>query len=198
MAPSNPVDKSAYADKRFLHLLLLTSERAWAHAMLMKSAHSEDKSDKKITGSTRQHILSRLQKAIKSAEEIVALLSDREASGASETDLLEARAYLYSLAGARAFEKQAEGIQNRDASSERWKSCLSHYAIARVIYSALFKATKKELFKDVLTGSIDPSIRYAAYQHRIPRTVGVPTVAQRFFPKDDRSEERRVGKECPV
>lgn len=159
--------------------------------MLMKAAHSEDNADKNITGSTRQHILSRLHKALQYAEDVVGLLSDQAASGATDTDVLEAKAYAYSLAGAGAFEKQAEGVQGRDAT-ERWKPCLTNYSAARVIYNSLLKATKKELFKEVLAGTIDPSIRYAAYQHRIPRTVGVPAVSQKFFPRDDTELLRAV------
>jgi signal recognition particle subunit SRP68 len=152
--------------------------------MAMKALHSEDNADKNITGSTRQHIISRLHKAVQSAKEVVTLLSD-SASGATETDVLEAKAYVYALAGAQEFEKQAEGVKAKGASPQRWDACLTNFAAARVLYSALHKATKKDLFKDVLTGTIDPSIRYAAYQNRIPRTVGVPAVARKYFPKDE-------------
>lgn len=153
--------------------------------MLMKAAHAEGNADKKITGSTRQHMLSRLHKAVKCAEEVVSLLSDQAASGATDTDVLEAKAYAFSLAGTAEFEKQAGGNHDSDASHERWKPCLADFSAARVIYSALLKKTRSELFKEVLVTNVDPSIRYAAYQHRIPRTVGVPAVAQRFFPKED-------------
>jgi signal recognition particle subunit SRP68 len=152
--------------------------------MAMKALHSEDKADKNIAGSTRKHIISRLHKAVQAAKEVVALLSD-PASGAAQTDVLEARAYVYALAGAHEFEKQAEGIKAKDAGADRWNACLTNLAAARVLYSALHRATKKDLFKDVLTGTIDPSIRYAAYQNRIPRTVGVPAVAHKYFPKDE-------------
>jgi signal recognition particle subunit SRP68 len=170
--------------KRNLHLLLLTSERAWAHAMAMKASHSEDNADKNITGSTRQHIISRLHKAERTAQSIVELVTDTSASGATETDILEAKAYAFALAGAEEFEKQAEGVKVGNSSPERWHPCLTSFSTARVIYSALLKATKKDLFKEVLAGTTDPSIRYAAYQSRIPRTVGVPAVAKKFFPKD--------------
>ncbi|KAF2279167.1 uncharacterized protein EI97DRAFT_371101 [Westerdykella ornata] len=177
----------------FLHLLLLTSERAWAHAMDMKAAHSKDNADKNITGSTRRHIISRLHKAAQLAKGIVEILSDQTTSRATDMDLLEAQAYAYSLAGAGAFEKEAEGIRE-GKSSDRWRACLTEYSAARVIYNALFKSTKKELFKEFLVSSIDPSIRYAAYQHRIPRTVGVPAVSQKFFPKDDEGLVQAVEK----
>lgn len=182
-APVAPADIAANVE--FLHLLLLTSERAWAHAMAMKAAHSEDNADKNITGPTRQHIVSRLHKAAQHARDIVALLSDTAASGATATDLLEAKAYAYALAGAEDFEKQAEGVKPSNASPQRWSSCLNNFAAARIIYSALLKATKKDLFKEVLAGTIDPSIRYAAYQSRIPRTVGVPAVAKKYFPESE-------------
>lgn len=152
--------------------------------MAMKASHSEDNADKNITGSTRQHILSRLHKAIQTAKHVVELLSDA-ASGASETDVLEARAYRYALAGAEEFEKQAEGVKPKTASPQRWNTCLTNFSAARIIYSSLLKATKKDLFKEVLAGTTDPSIRYAAYQARIPRTVGVPAIARKFFPTDD-------------
>jgi signal recognition particle subunit SRP68 len=170
---------------RFLHLLLLTSERAWAQAMAMKAAHSEDNADKNITGSTRSHIVSRLHKAVQTAKQVVDLLTGSSTSSASETDALEAKAYQYALAGAEEFEKQAEGVKASNASPQRWTPCLTNYAAARVIYSSLLKATKKDLFKEVLAGTTDPSIRYAAYQSRIPRTVGVPAIARKYFPKDD-------------
>ncbi|KAF1838908.1 hypothetical protein BDW02DRAFT_585504 [Decorospora gaudefroyi] len=168
-----------------LHLLLLTSERAWASAMAMKASHFEDNAQQDIAGSTRQHIVSRLHKAVQHAKKMVDLVSDTAASGGSESDVLEAKAYAYALAGAEEFEKQAEGTKSKNAKTQRWALCLTNLSAARVIYSSLFKSTQKDLFKDVLAGTTDPSIRYAAYQSRIPRTVGVPAVAMRYFPQDD-------------
>lgn len=153
--------------------------------MSMKTSHSEDNADQNISGSTRQHIISRLNKAVRTANDTVKLLSDQAASGASYTDVLEAQGYAYALAGAEEFEKQAEGIKAKDSSTRRWIPCLTNYSAARVIYNSLLKATKNDLFKEVLAGTMDPSIRYAAYQHRIPRTVGVPSVAKKFFPRED-------------
>lgn len=162
--------------------------------MAMKASHSEDNADKNITGSTRKHIISRLHKAVVYANQVVQLVSDTSASGASDTDVLEARAYAYVMVGAQEFEKQAEGTKSKNASPDRWALCLKNYSAARVIYSALFKATKKDLFKEVLAGTTDPSIRYAAYQSRIPRTVGVPSVAIKYFPKDDANLVEAVQK----
>ncbi|OCL14983.1 hypothetical protein AOQ84DRAFT_330146 [Glonium stellatum] len=184
-APKAPITSEDIGrNHAFLHLQLLTAERAWAHAMYMKASHSEDNASKSITGSTRRHIISRLNKAAKYANELVELLSDKSA-GASEIDVLEAKAYAYSLTGAEEFEKQSEGVKNTEGSPQRWIKCLTYYSAARVIYSSLLTATKKDLFKEILASTIDPSIRYAAYQHRLPRTVAVSIVAKRFFPQKD-------------
>ena len=164
----------------------------------MKASHSDENADKNITGSTRKHILSRLHKATQYANQVIELISNTSASGASEMDVLEAKAYAYTLAGAHEFEKQAEGIKSKNATPQRWAPCLTKYSAARVIYSALLKATRKDLFKDVLAGTTDPSIRYAAYQSRIPRTVGVPTVATKYFPKDDAELVKAVEKLDPA
>lgn len=170
-----------------MHLILLTAERAWAHAMHMKSTHSEDNAGKGITGPTRSHIVSRLNKAAKSAKELVTLLEDRSTSNSSDVDVLEAKAYLATLCGAEEFEKQAEGQRSREeqAAEGRWNHCLQQYARARVIYASLFSNTKKEIFREILANTTDPTIRYAAYQARLPRTVAVSSVALRYFPKED-------------
>ncbi|KAF4533887.1 Signal recognition particle [Lasiodiplodia theobromae] len=170
----------------FVHLFLFTAERAWAHAMYMKSVHAEDNADKSITGSTRKHIISRLHKAAHTANELASLLAD-QSTGATPTDQLEAQAYVYSLRGAEEFEKQAEGIHLRSPQSpdQRWKACLVNYSGARIIYNALLQTTKKDLYKEFLASTVDPSIRYAAYQSRLPRTVSVATVARQYFPKED-------------
>ena len=158
-------------DPRFVHLLLLTSERAWAHAMYMKSAHSTD--TKGITGSTRSHIISRLHKAVKIVKDLLNALEDRSTTGASDTDILETRAYATSLIGAEEFEKQS------------WEACVKSYSIAWVIYSALAASTKSDTFRDLLSSTIEPSIRYGAYHLRIPRTVAIPAIARKYFPKND-------------
>lgn len=158
-------------DLRFVHMLLLTSERAWAHAMYMKSAHAND--IKGITGSTRSHIISRLHKAVKTAKDLLIALKDRFTTGASETDILETYAYAMSLAGAEEFEKQS------------WEACVKSYSIAWVVYNTLVAFTKSDTFRDLLSSTVEPSIRYAAYQLRIPRTVAIPAIARKYFPKND-------------
>ncbi|KAK5138591.1 hypothetical protein LTR08_000179 [Meristemomyces frigidus] len=164
-------------------LLLLTSERAWAHAMHMKTSHQEER--KGVTGATRSHVLSRLAKAGKVAKELVELLRQQGASKASARDVLEARAYYATLAGSEEFEKHSSGTQRASdgqASEKKWQPCLRYYAEARVIYAALYESGKQEVFRDVLANTVDPTIRYAAYQAHLSRTIAIETVAKRYFP----------------
>ena len=98
-----------YADHcpRFVHLLLVQAERAWALAMHIKSTHAADNASKGISGSTRKHILAKLHKAASHARHLVTLLSDRTTTKATDHDYLEAEAYALYLTGSEAFEQQA-------------------------------------------------------------------------------------------
>ncbi|KAJ5740513.1 Signal recognition particle subunit SRP68 [Penicillium malachiteum] len=177
----NVGDNVAYA-----HLLLLASERAWAQAMYMKSTHSADPSAKGITGAARRHIISRLQKATGYARHLVSLLHEQSASGASDIDILEARAYLATISGALCLEKH------------KWEQCLHDYAIARVIYTALGQQVKKDAFRDLLSGTVDPSLRYAAYQMKLPRSKPTSSLAIESFPSDPeiRAEVEKIDPSC--
>ncbi|KAE8396563.1 hypothetical protein BDV23DRAFT_177556 [Aspergillus alliaceus] len=169
----------------YVHILLMSSERAWAQAMQMKSAHSADPSAKGITGAARRHIISRLNKSVVYANELVLLLQD-QASSATNTDLLEARAYHASLSGALSLEKR------------KWEECMQNFSVSRIIYAALGHNNKKDAFRDLLTGTIDPSLRYAAYQMKLPRSKPLPSLAISFFPSDTnlRSEVEKVDPSC--
>lgn len=170
----------------YIHLLLLSAERAWANAMYMKSVHSADPSTKGIVGATRRHIITRLHKATVYATQLVSVLQDQSGSHATDIDLLEARAYLASLSGALWFEKQ------------RWEESLRSFAVARVIYTLLSQRDKKDAYRELLSGTIDPSIRYAAYQFKLPRSKAVPSIAIQFFPSsgDIRTEVEKVDPSC--
>ncbi|KAJ5897448.1 hypothetical protein N7504_007736 [Penicillium tannophilum] len=181
VTPENVGDNVAY-----VHLLLLGSERAWAQAMHMKSTHSADPSAKGISGAARRHIISRLNKATGYAQHLVALLHEQSVSGASDIDILEARAYLATISGALCLEKR------------KWEQCLRDYAIARVIYTALGQQVKKDAFRDLLTGTVDPSLRYAAYQMKLPRSKPTSSLAIEFFPSNSeiRSEVEKFDPSC--
>lgn len=156
----------------YAHLLLLTSERAWAHAMSMREIHTNDK--KGVSGTSRSHIISRLEKASTYAKELFHLLTDQSATGATLEDVLEARAYAASLAGAKEFMK-----------TMGWEACVRSYSEARIIYSTLATSTKNIMFNDLLTDPVDPSIRYAAYQMKLPRTIAIEALAREYFPRSD-------------
>ncbi|KAI1119532.1 Cupredoxin [Nemania sp. NC0429] len=167
----------------FLHLLLLTTERAWAHAMRLKASHSAD--SKGIAGRTRSHIVSRLDKGARTAEHLAHILSDPANAAATDADILEARAYAAMVRGAAHFE------------SQNWEHCTTSYATARVIYSALMTSIRGDFLKDLLSETIDPSIRYAAYQSKVPRTLAIPTIARNAFPVSDESLVRRISNVAP-
>ncbi|KAL2826818.1 hypothetical protein BDW59DRAFT_144754 [Aspergillus cavernicola] len=169
-----------------VHVLLLSAERAWAQAMHMKSTHSADPSAKGISGAARRHIITRLNKAAGYAKQLVGLLEDKGGSGATDTDVLEARAYLTSLMGASCLEKRS------------WEQCVRNYSVSRVIYTALGQSAKKDAFRDLLSGNIDPSLRYAAYQMKLPRSKPIPSLAIEYFPTDAgiRSEVEKADPNC--
>ncbi|CAI7621008.1 unnamed protein product [Penicillium glandicola] len=170
----------------YVHILLLGSERAWAQAMHMKSTHSADPSAKGISGAARRHIISRLNKATGYAQHLVSLLHEQSLSGASDIDILETRAYLAMISGTLWLEKR------------RWEQCLQDYSIARVIYTALGQRVKKDAFRDLLSGTVDPSLRYAAYQMKLPRSKPTSSLAIEFFPSDSeiRAEVEKIDPSC--
>ncbi|KAJ8121003.1 hypothetical protein ONZ43_g2438 [Nemania bipapillata] len=171
-------------DHEFLHLALLTAERAWAHAMRLKAVHSADA--KGITGRARSHIISRLDKGARTAEHVAQTLSGTPATtNATDTDILEAQAYAAMVRGAVEFESQS------------WEGCLRSYATARIIYSALVTSIRGDIVKDLLSETIDPSIRYAAYQSKVPRTLAIPTIARKAFPLADELLVSRINKLAP-
>ncbi|KAL8853842.1 MAG: hypothetical protein Q9221_001313 [Calogaya cf. arnoldii] len=164
------------------------AERAWALAMYMKSTHAADSKTQGTTGSTKQHIISKLQRASGYAGHLVDVLQDMERSGASIESVLEARAYQQSLQGAIKFEKRA------------WEQCLTSYSETRLLYIALARSvgTKQDdVFKDLLAGTIDPSIRYAAHQLKLPRTVSIETIVACYVQRADNRYVARVLESNP-
>jgi signal recognition particle subunit SRP68 len=151
--------------------------------MSMKEIHATE--TRGITGTTRSHIISRLRKAAVYANDLVLLLRDQSTTGATDKDVLEARAYAASLNGAMHFEKQS------------WEVCVKSYSEARIIYSALDSTTKTDIFKDLLSDPVDVSIRYGAYQMRIPRTRPIPAISREYFPTSDSELVRQVEKMDP-
>ena len=143
----------------------------------MKSRHAANETNS-ITGSTKQHIASRLHKASTYAAQLVTLLEGSQSLKSNTEAILEARAYYVSLLGARDFEKQ------------HWQQCLHNYSEGRLIYRTLANSKSsqgEDLFRDLLNTTIDPSIRYAAYQQKTPRTTSIDAIVSKFAP-DSNSE----------
>ena len=154
----------------------------------MKTVHSAEAGAKGVTGSTKSHICSRLYKASGYAGQLVELLKDKHLTKATEQAILEARAYYISLRGAIDFEKQS------------WEDCLYEYSEARLIYTALAKARaakQEDLFKDLLNSTVDPSIRYAAYQLKLPRTMSIETIVSRYVKQGENEFVQEILKEDP-
>ncbi|CAZ84025.1 unnamed protein product [Tuber melanosporum] len=157
-------------EPRFVHLYLYSSERAWAHAMQMKSLLADDTTV--ASAAMKSHLVSRLHKAQSYAVQLCALLED-PASMSTDYDVLEANAYAASLRGSEAFEKS------------HWEDSIKAFAISKIIYSALLSFSKNEIYKDQLTSTVDPSIRYSAYQLQLPRSMDVATISRQNFPRQD-------------
>ena len=141
----------------------------------MKSTHSAESGAHGITGSTKSHICSRLHKASIYAGQLVELLGNNQVTKATPEAVLEARAYYVSLRGAIEFEKQ------------NWETCLHEYSEVRFIYTTLARRRgpkQEDLFQDLLNATIDPSIRYAAYQLKLPRTISIDTIISKYVSKD--------------
>ena len=156
--------------------------------MHMKTVHSAEAGAQGVTGSTKSHICSRLHKASGYAGQLVELLKDKDSTKVTEQAILEARAYYISLRGAIDFEKQS------------WEDCLYEYSEARLIYTNLAKARaakQEDLFKDLLNSTIDPSIRYAAYQLKLSRTISIETIISRYVKRGDNEFVQKILKENP-
>jgi len=141
----------------------------------MKSMHSAESAAKEITGSTRNHIVSRLHKSETTAAHLVEVLKANEQTTSHSRVLLEARAYHFILRGALEFE------------THKWKKCLEAYSEAHLLYTSFGKSStvsQGDPFAELLSSTIDPSIRYAAYQLRLPRTLSVIRIVSQFYPKE--------------
>ena len=165
---------------RWVHLLLASSERAWADAMHMKSSQSPESTQKPLPGSTKTQIVSRFRRAIAYASNLVEVLEDQPTSKATNNDILEAKAYVSLLKGGLDFERN------------KWSTCIQQYSYARLVYTALAHSSQSDVYRDLLEGTIDPSIRYAAYQEKLPRTKAVSDIAIEHFPSSETQSRQDV------
>ena len=166
--------------ERYVKLLLASSERSWASAMSMKTAQAQENTQKPIPGSTKRQIVSRLRRAIIFAQNVVGILEDKDVTKATTTDIVEAKAYLALMKGALEFEKT------------RWQECLSNYSVSRVIYATLNEGARTDSFKDLLSTTVDPVVRYTAYQLKISRTKPLRDVSIEQFPTSESATREEI------
>ena len=141
----------------------------------MKSMRSADSAEKAISGSTRKHITSRLHKSVTVSAQLVELLKADKASTTGKRTFLEARAYHSLLKGTLEFE------------SQKWGRCLGAYSEAHILYTSLAKtsdASQDDNYRELLSSIVEPSLRYAAYQVKLPRTLPIDSIVLRFLPRD--------------
>jgi len=141
----------------------------------MKSMRSAESTAQAVTGSTKKHIFSRLYKAETIAAHLVEILQANEKTLAHSRVFLEARAYHCMIRGALEFE------------THKWENCLEAYSESHLLYNSFGKssgANEGDPFTELLSSTIDPSIRYAAYQLRLPRTLSITRIVSQFYLKD--------------
>ncbi|RMZ90819.1 hypothetical protein DV736_g1950, partial [Chaetothyriales sp. CBS 134916] len=161
------------SNAEWVQLLLASSERAWADAMAMKQSQSPETTQKRQPSSTKRQIVSRLQRAIVHAKNLVDIVQARPGAKNSPTDLLEAKAYLAMLRGTKHFEQS------------RWQPCMEQYALVRLVYVVLGESAHTDLYRELLSTTVEPSIRYAAYQLKIPRTKPITDIVIEHFPTNE-------------
>ncbi|QIX00886.1 hypothetical protein AMS68_006403 [Peltaster fructicola] len=164
-------------DRGYLELLLLQAERCWARAMHIKSLRGEGEGG--LKGKSRSEVVSKCAKAAKIADHVVQLVK----GSTYDQTALEAEAYKSMLEGSALFERLASGKTR--AERQEWERCLKQWSKARIIYAAIVEKTSNEATRELLSGTVDPTIRYVAYQAGVARTVGTTESARKYFPKDD-------------
>jgi signal recognition particle subunit SRP68 len=163
------------ANVEWVQLLLASAERSWASAMAMKAAQAPENTNKPIPGSTKRQIISRLRRASLYADNLASVLQERSSADVASPDVLEAKAYFYMLKGTAAFEQK------------KWSSCLQHYSLVYLVYTSLGTIAKTDVYKDLLSTYVEPSLRYAAYQSKMPRTKPVKDIVLENFPEQEAS-----------
>uniref|UniRef100_A0A2K6MST8 Signal recognition particle subunit SRP68 n=3 Tax=Rhinopithecus bieti TaxID=61621 RepID=A0A2K6MST8_RHIBE len=137
------VTEELLTDNRYLLLVLMDAERAWSYAMQLKQeANTEPRK--------RFHLLSRLRKAVKHAEELERLCESNRVDAKTK---LEAQAYTAYLSGMLRFEHQ------------EWKAAIEAFNKCKTIYEKLASAFTEEqaVLYNQRVEEISPNIRYCAY-----------------------------------
>ncbi|GAB1297088.1 Signal recognition particle subunit SRP68 [Apodemus speciosus] len=135
------VTEELLTDNRYLLLVLMDAERAWSYAMQLKQeANTEPRK--------RFHLLSRLRKAVKHAEELERLCESNRVDAKTKLE-----AYTAYLSGMLRFEHQ------------EWKAAIEAFNKCKTIYEKLASAFTEEqaVLYNQRVEEISPNIRYCAY-----------------------------------
>jgi len=138
------VTEDGLKDEKHLHIPLVTAERAWAYYMQLKFESNSDPRKK-------FHMINRLRKARKYAEQLDSLCAESEKVDARTK--LESKAYHCWLTGTLHFE------------TGKWVEAQAMLTQARTIYESLSQAVGEEegnLFRQKMD-EITPSLRYCSY-----------------------------------
>ncbi|XP_038068371.1 signal recognition particle subunit SRP68-like [Patiria miniata] len=137
------IKEETITDVRFLYLPLICAERCWAFMMQLKQESNTELRK-------RFHLMSRMLKAVRYAEELETLSQSDKCDARSK---LEAQAYCAWMKGTLHFEK------------EQWEDCIKTFSTAKNIYEKLASALNEEqqLLYIQRVEEITPNIRYCAY-----------------------------------
>merc|ERR1719356_2310268 len=138
------VTEEVLKEEKHLHVPLVTAERAWAYYMQLKFESNSDPRKK-------FHMINRLRKARKYAEQLDSICADSEKVDARTK--LESKAYHCWLGGTLHFE------------TGKWVEAQAMLTQARTIYESLSQAVGEEegnLFRQKMD-EITPSLRYCSY-----------------------------------
>ncbi|XP_017844104.2 signal recognition particle subunit SRP68 [Drosophila busckii] len=131
------------ADERFIHIPLISSERAWAYAMQLKQeANTEPRK--------RFHLINKLRRACFYALQLQELCNTEAFDARTK---LECEAYVAWMHGTLHFELQL------------WKTAGEHLKRAQVVYENLAQALpddEQELYR-AKVNEFTPNLRYCAY-----------------------------------
>lgn len=140
------ITEANFTDPRFVMMLVMSCERAWAMAMDLKQDDQTTPNPRK-----RHHMIERLRKARKIANELEDLCNNSERCNARTK--LESQAYCAYINGVLDFELQ------------KWTEARDNFTKTQTIYVKLAQTLSKEehAVYDAMVQEIKPNVRYCAY-----------------------------------
>ncbi|KAI9090257.1 hypothetical protein DFS34DRAFT_373262 [Phlyctochytrium arcticum] len=144
--------------ERHLQIPLFECEAGWAYAMELK-AEIRDEPRKRF------HLLKRLRRAVEAGKTLLKLCKDCQAEGRT---ILEVEGYVSLMIAHLFFEE------------EKWELALKCFAKSRVIFEKLSKTgvAQREALCQKTIDTIDPNIRFCAYNLKIKGAQTLPEIMQ--------------------